>query len=192
MPGLFTTFSIGKDQIVTIEIDNANSAVVLGATIKGFNAMDLGILERFHAQPIGDELKSTPATQGGVPVYRNIQSGWEGEFEFARTGMAGDLLQQLLQESYHGASGAVLVTINHTVFDPQGAAGGDAKFAYPKAILRMADAGEWRAEEKVIQKWTFKAPRRDLESVTAGLTDTENALLAAVGVAVATNLAASI
>jgi hypothetical protein len=105
--------------------------------------------------------------------------------------MAGDLLQQLLQESYHGASGAVLVTINHTIFDPAGAANGDAFFSYPDAILRMTDSGEYRAEEKVIQKWSFKAPVRNLLSTTIGLSASENSLLAVMAAVQAANIVAA-
>ena len=192
MPSIFTTFSIGKDQKVEISIDNSASALIIGGPTIVMAAAELGILERFHANPTGDELKSVPATMGGVPVYRNIQSGWEGELEFARTGMAGDLLQQLLQEAYHGASGAVLVTINHTIYDPSGAAGGDALFSYPNSILRMTDAGEYRAEEKVVQKWTFKSPKRELSKLTVGLGTTESGLLVALNLIAAANLSATL
>jgi hypothetical protein len=165
---MFETFSIGKDMEMKIQVTNVMGAIAQDASLPIASALDLGILERFVCNPIGDELKVVPVNRNGVPVYRNIQSGWEGEFDVVRTGFTGDLLHQILQEGFHGSNGAILTTVTQKIYHPAGEAYGSVEFEWPDAILRMTNAGEYRAEDKVVQSWAFKAGKRELATPPTG------------------------
>lgn len=159
---LFTTFNIGKDMEVTIDVKKLGSA-----EIPTQNGLELGLLESFKCDPVGDEIKVVPANKNGIPVYRGLQSGWEGNLVYTRTGFAGDLLAQLIQETYHGAAGHLLVTVSQKIYNP----GSDAEYielVWDDATLRQTDAGEYAAEQKVTQAWAFRAPKRAI-SVSAAL-----------------------
>ena len=164
----FQTFSIGKDMEMRIQVTNVMGALGQSSSLPVASALDLGILERFVCNPIGDELKVVPINKNGVPLYRNIQSGWEGEFDVVRQGFTGDLLHQILQEGFHGSNGAILTTITQKIWDPAGEAYGFVEFEWPEAVLRMTNAGEYKAEDKVVQSWSFKAGRRELAGPPTG------------------------
>ena len=165
---MFETFSVGKDMTLQIQITNVMGAVAQDASLPIAGALDLGLLERFVCNPIGDELKVVPINRNGVPVYRNIQSGWEGEFDVVRTGFTGDLMHQILQEGFHGSNGAILTTVTQKIFHPAGESYGLVQLEWPDAILRMTNAGEYKAEDKVVQSWSFKAGRRELSQPPTG------------------------
>ena len=179
---LFTTFNIGKDMEVSIDVTKLGAA-----TVPSQNGLELGILESFKCNPEGDEIKVVPANKSGIPVYRSLQSGWSGDLVYTRTGFAGDMLQQVLQEAYHGAAGHALVVVNQRIYNP----GNDLEYidlTWHDATLRQTDSGEYAAESKVTQTWTVRAPHRQM-TVSAALkrqdrTDILATMLAALGIEV--------
>lgn len=186
MPGIFQSFNIGKDMDLTIAVKNALGAVTQASSTPIIPSLDLGILERFKCDPIGDEIKVVPLNFNGVPVYRSVHSGWEGMFDIVRNSVTGDLLMNLLQEGYHGANGAVLATITQTIIDPAGAAYGRIVLKWDDCTLRQTEAGEYIGEQKVVQKWVFRSGQRTVDVLTSQLSALDSSLytqLQALGLA---------
>lgn len=174
---LFNSFSIGKDMELKIQVTNVAGAITQASTLPISGVLELGILERFVCNPIGDELKVVPVNRSGVPVYRNLQSGWEGEFDCVRQGFTGDLLAQVLQEGFHGSNGAIETTVTQTIYDPRGESYGSVILSWAGASLRQTNAGEYRAEDKVVQTWSFKAGQRTIDNVAGSFSGLDAALL---------------
>lgn len=188
----FQSFNIGKDIEVHIQLKNVLGAIEQLTQSDVTPILNLGILERFSANPMGDEIKVIPCSYNGRPIFRSVHSGWAGMFDTVRQGPSGDILAQLLQEAYHGASGAILVDVSQRIIDPAGAVYGHIDLKWPDCSLRQTDAGTYEGEGKVVQKWEFKAGERDIEAVFGGLDPFTAIMLAQLTAVTSANVAAKL
>ena len=71
-------FNVGTDAAVTITDDYGDV----------FTAQQLGLLTDFRSAAESVELKVTPVTGGGIPVYQTLWNGVTGSMTFVRQGPA--------------------------------------------------------------------------------------------------------
>lgn len=179
---LFSAFNIGKDMALFLEIHNLLGQITQNSSSGQFTSNDLGILEEFDADPVHSDVETTPINRGGQKAFRDVFEHWEGRFAFARQDATGEFMEQMLQEAFLGSNGAVTAKVTQVISHPLGVSYGSTTWVWDEAIIRQSKGGSYKAKDKVVQEYTFKAPRR-IPGDASGARSTVEALFMAQAVA---------
>lgn len=117
------------------------------------------ILTNFESNQETVQLKSKPLS--GPPIFQEIPDGWKGSFEVDRAdGTLDDFFAQA-EDTYYAGDDATVITILHTIADAAvGAVGAVRQYRYDGIVMKLENAGSYKADEKVTQKVSFMASRR--------------------------------
>lgn len=141
--------------------------------IKGFNigkeasivvmhpdvgAISFGLLTSFTPKPITQQLSSIPITNGGKPVHRVVWQGWEGSLEIDRSDNVVDVLFQLLEDNFFAGKPETYVMITQTISNPDGSID---EYRYKNCVIKPAEQGTWKGDDKVTQRFDFVATNRE-------------------------------
>lgn len=133
--------SVGKDITVTLDDNNGN---VVTTRAKMFNSKQK------------TSNKETVALDG-INRMLNIPIGWEGSFEFERTGPQMDSFIYNLEQIYYSGGVIPQVTITQTVTEADGSL---TQFQYLRCVVQYDNAGEWKGDDLVTQKINFSGSQR--------------------------------
>lgn len=137
-------FNIGKE--VSLDLIHPSVGVV-----------NFGLLTSFNSRPLRNRLSSMPITNGGKSVFRNVFTGWEGSFEIDRSDSIVDALFQLLEDNFYAGNPETYFMITETIKNPDGSID---EYRFKNVVLEPEDAGTWKSEDKVAQKFGFVATQR--------------------------------
>ena len=137
-------FNIGKD--VTLSIISPSGA--LGT---------MGLLVEFDATPESATLTSLPINQNGIPVRRNTYQGWRGAFVYDRQNGNLDLLHNILESNFYAGNPDVIFQIDETI---RNADGSTDHFIYRNCVISLENAGRYRQNDKVEQRFRWEASQR--------------------------------
>jgi hypothetical protein len=153
----FTSFNIGKDCRVTINITNLAGQTVAGLAINGITSTDLGLLESIRINPNGKGIVVTPLNNEGIPVERAVYDRFSGAINVARVDGAIDALAVALYQAQKAGGGAVTGTVDVVINSPSGAQYGATELYFKDCVFRVTDMGTYNADEKVSQAIEFTA-----------------------------------
>lgn len=139
-----TGFNIGKE--TSLDLVHPTVGVI-----------NFGLLTSFNSRPIRNRLTSTPITNGGKSVFRNVFTGWEGSFEVDRADSVVDTLFQLLEDNFYAGLQETYFMITETIRNPDGSVD---EYRYKNVVLEPEDHGTWRSEDKIQQRFGFVATQR--------------------------------
>ena len=139
-------FNIGTDLSATVTNDFGDN----------FTLEALGLLTEFEVESLDKELEVMPISQGGVPVFQTVWSGWRGRLGFARADFS---LQQMaidMQDAYFNNGVITQFSMFVSVLNRNGSIDEyqltGVQFSKPKP-------GNFRAEKEVDMTMEFKASR---------------------------------
>ena len=138
-------FNIGKEQTVVLTHPNLGPMV-------------FALLTGFESRPRTTSATSTPITNNGESVHRTIYQGWEGSFEMDRTDNLVDAVIDYLESRYYAGEQESYFLITQTIRNPDGTV---SDYRYRNVVLTPDTPGTWRGDEKVSQRITFMASRRE-------------------------------
>lgn len=138
-------FNIGKE--VSLDLVHAELGVI-----------SFGLVTSFQSKPRQQQLTSTPITNSGVPVHRTTFGGWEGSFEIDRANGVLDTLFQYLEDRYFAGNGESYFVLTETITNPDTSI---EEYRYVGVVITYDDHGTWRAEDKVTQRFSFLASKRE-------------------------------
>lgn len=101
------------------------------------------------------EVKSRPLS--GLPIYGYIPEGWKGTFELDRNGRAIDDFIAALETRYYAGGNVLTCVINRIVKEPDGST---SNYQYTGVAIKPSDAGSWKGDAKVSQKFDWAAATR--------------------------------
>lgn len=116
-----------------------------------------GLLTNFSSRPLKNRLQSTPITNGGRSQFRIVYFGWEGAFEIDRSDGIPDALIALLEENFYNGEPETYFMITETISNPDGSID---QYRFRGVVIEPEDAGNWKADEKVMIKLNFAATLR--------------------------------
>ncbi len=135
--------SIGKD--VTVSLDDNNGNVVTTRT-KMFSSKQ----KTANRESIALD---------GQNRMLNIPTGWEGSFEFERTGPEIDNFINNLEAIYASGAPIPAVTITQTVTEQNGQL---SQYQFIKCVVVYDNAGEWKGDDYVTQRLNFSGTARNV------------------------------
>lgn len=134
-------YSIGRDTTLTI--------------VSATGPLRPAILTNFMSKQETADLKSTPLN--GEPINNTIPQGWSGSFEFDRANSVIDDYFVAQEDGYYAGLKADQVTITETIREVNG---GVSQYQYTNVTMKLEDTGSRKADERQVQKVSFKASRR--------------------------------
>lgn len=126
------SFSIGHDVAVDV-FDNVTGRMVTFPAITGFSA-----------EPNTKQISSEPLN--GPPLYAENPNGWKGTLDFDRTDATVDVWFASREAKYYAGQSLFNVTITETIRESNGTV---TQFRFPNCALKLAQAGQWKASDKV-------------------------------------------
>lgn len=140
--------SIGHDVTVTI-FDTATNSVVSFPARTGFSA-----------EPITKTVNSEPLN--GPPIFAEAPNGWKGTFDFDRTDNSIDVYFANYEATYYAGGNPLNGTITQTIQEKgaNGAPGPVTQFSFTGVAMKLAQAGDWKAAEKVKMRIDWMASQR--------------------------------
>ncbi|GGY07114.1 hypothetical protein [Paludibacterium paludis] len=93
----------------------------------------------------------------GRTVHQRFFDGWSGAFEAERADSTLDDYFCALEDNYFSGNPENPITITETVNEPDGSI---SQYRFEGVLLKLDDAGAWKADETVPQKVSFVAERR--------------------------------
>ncbi len=93
----------------------------------------------------------------GRTVHQRFFDGWSGSFEAERSDSTLDDYFCALEDNYFAGNGENPITITETINEPDGSI---SQYRFEGVLLKLDDAGAWKADETVPQKVSFVAERR--------------------------------
>lgn len=133
--------SVGKDTIVTMDDNNGN---IVTTRAKMFSSKQK------------TSNRETVALDG-VNRLLNIPIGWEGSFEFERTGPEIDTFIDNLEQAYMSGGPVPLITVTQTVTESDGSI---TQYQYQRCVVQYDNAGEWKGDDYVTQRINFSGSAR--------------------------------
>ncbi len=150
---LFTSFNIGKDMVLSMNLHNLFGGAVAAAGAPAgdtITADDLGLLSDWDEDPQNSDKIIHPINNNGVSVARSIEQGCKFSFSIDRVDGAPDILGQLLRDAFYATgAGSTLVDITVVKFHSRGQASGTTTLLFPNSTLRHTKGGKYAGEEKV-------------------------------------------
>lgn len=118
----------------------------------------LGLVQSFESRPVTQMLKSIPITNGGKSISRVVYTGWEGNFEMDRANGVLDTLFAVLEETYYGGGPETYFLLSEIIRNPDGTI---EEYRYINVVVQPETHGQWKAEDKVTQRFNFAATLRE-------------------------------
>jgi hypothetical protein len=140
--------SIGHDVSVTI-FDATTQQIVAFPARTGFSA-----------EPITKTINSEPLN--GPPQFAEAPNGWKGTLDFDRTDPSIDIYFANYEAQYYNGGNPLSGTITQTIQEKgvNGAPGIVTQFVFTGVAMKLSQAGQWKAAEKVPQKIDWMASTR--------------------------------
>jgi hypothetical protein len=137
------SFNVGRDGAqVTIFDSNFGQVTISGIT-------------SFETKPMMVKLKSVHI--GGRILHRPIPDGHEGTFELDRQDPSFEAYFSQAEANYFAQLPPSVIVITHTINNLDGSV---SQFQYTDVALYPEDAGTWKGQDKVTEKFTFQAGRK--------------------------------
>ena len=136
-------FSIGHD--VSVDI----SDIVTGKQVV------FPLVTGFSAEPKTKQIISEPLN--GPPFFAENPNGWGGTIDLDRTDGSVDFWFADREARYYKGQSLFNVTIVQTVQERDGSI---SQFRYPNVALKLSQAGQWKASEKVSIRLDWVASTR--------------------------------
>lgn len=136
--------SIGHDVTVTI-FDTTTQSVVSFPARTGFSA-----------EPITKTINSEPLN--GPPLFAEAPNGWRGTLDFDRTDPSIDIYFANYETAYYNGNNPVNGTITQTIQEKDGSV---TQFEFTGVAMKLAQAGMWKAAEKVAMRIDWNASQRE-------------------------------
>ena len=139
--------SIGHDVTVTI-FDVVSQSIVSFPARTGFSA-----------EPITKTINSEPLN--GPPLFAEAPNGWKGTLDFDRTDPSIDIYFANYEATYYAGANPVSGTITQTIQEKDGSV---TQFVFDGVAMKLSQAGQWKAAEKVAMRvdWNASTRRRVL------------------------------
>jgi hypothetical protein len=137
------SFSIGHDVSLDI-VDIVTGKQVVFPLVTGF-----------APDPITKQITSEPLN--GPPLFAENPNGWKGTIDFDRTDSSIDIWFANREAAYYRGVSQFNVTITQTIQEKDGSV---TQFRYPNVALKLADAGKWKASDKVSMRIDWMASTR--------------------------------
>lgn len=134
-------FNVGRDCKVTL--------------LWGGLRVDMPTVTGFQAQQNTHQISSTPLNS--VPKFVDIENGWRGSFNVDRNNSGLDDLVASKEAGFWDAGIINQGTIYQYIRETDGTT---TTWEFSGASIRLPDAGNYRAEEKVSQRLEFSASMR--------------------------------
>ena len=134
-------YNIGRDSTFTL---NSTAGLLRPA-----------ILTNFTAKQETAQISSMPLN--GEPIHNEVPQGWSGSFDFDRANSVMDDFFVRQEGNYYLGIAPDQVTITETIRE---VGGGLSQYQYVGVSLKMDDAGSRQADQKQVQKVSFRASRR--------------------------------
>lgn len=135
--------SVGKD--VTLTINDSTGALIILTRIKNFSSKQ-------------KTNNRETAALDGVNRHVNIPMGWEGTFEFERTGPQLDNYIAAQEDLYYAGKNVPTALITETITEADGSV---TQWQYVGCVFTYESAGDWKAEEYITQKLAFSSQDRN-------------------------------
>ena len=136
-------FSIGHD--ISIDIyDSEINAMVTFPPVTGFSA-----------EPITKQITSEPLN--GPPLFAENPNGWKGTIDFDRIGSTVGKWFADREAKYFNGRNLFNVTITETIKEKDYSI---TQYRYTGVALKLAEAGKWKATDKVSQRIDWVASTR--------------------------------
>ena len=137
-------YNVGTDASLTITDNYGDS----------FSADQLGYLMDFESESEDVQLKITPVTNGGVPIYQTIWNGISGKMTFTRANANFQQAFMDLMNAYYTNGVIPQFTISLNVRDRNGAID---EYLYTGVQFEKPRFGNYRATKEVDMSLAFKA-----------------------------------
>ena len=135
--------SIGHDVTVTIFDVTSNSIVSFPARTG------------FSAEPITKTINSEPLN--GPPQFAEVPNGWRGTLDFDRTDNSIDVYFANYETTYYAGANPLSGTITQTIQEKNGSV---TQYQFTGVAMKLAQAGMWKAAEKVAMRVDWNASQR--------------------------------
>lgn len=135
--------SVGRD--VTLTFTDSTGAVITLPRLKNFSSKQ-------------KTSNRESASLDGINRHVNIPMGWEGSFEFERTGPELDNYINSQESLYYAGKNVSTATITETITEADGSVN---QWQYIGCVFTYESAGDWKAEEYITQKLAFSAQERN-------------------------------
>lgn len=119
-----------------------------------FRASDLGDLMSMDLTLNMHQLKVTPITNGGYPIYASIPNGLSGTMEFVRVNGGITSMFTALYNAFYTAGVMPQFTMSISVLNPDGNVD---EYTLPNLVFHTPDFGRFSGIEQVTQKIEFNA-----------------------------------
>lgn len=119
-----------------------------------FTAADLGDLMSFDVTLDMHQLKVTPITNGGYPIYQSIPNGLSGTMEFVRVNGAITSMFTNLYNAFYAAGVTPQFTMSISVLNPSGHVD---QYSLPNLVFHTPDFGKFAGISETTQKIEFNA-----------------------------------
>lgn len=119
-----------------------------------FHAADLGDLMSFDLTLDMHQIKVTPITNGGYPIYQSIPNGLSGTMEFVRVNGAITSMFTNLYNAFYAAGVTPHFTMSLSVLNP---AGNVDLYTLPNLVFHTPDFGKFTGISETTQKIEFNA-----------------------------------
>ena len=136
-------FSIGHDVSVDI-FDIVTGKQVIFPLVTGFSA-----------EPITKQITSEPLNSS--PLFAENPNGWKGTIDFDRTDNSIDAWFSGREAAYYKGQSIFNVTITETIQEKDGTV---SQYRFPNVALKLTQAGQWKAADKVSLKIDWMASTR--------------------------------
>ncbi len=128
-------FSIGHDVAVDVT-DPVTGQIVSWPAATGFNS-----------EPNTKQIVSEPLNS--PPLYAELPTGWKGSIEFDRRDSSIDDFFARNEALYWNGSNLLTGTITETITEQNGTL---SQYRYEKVAFKLAQKGQWKAQDKVSMK----------------------------------------
>lgn len=157
------SFNIGTDFSATISDDYGDT----------FPISDLGDLTDVDLTFDMHQLKVTPITNGGIPIYQSIPNGLSGNMTFVRVNGNITSMFTALYQAFYGEGLLPHFTLSIDVLNHGGQVD---SYILPGLVFHNPDFGNFSGIQEVSQKLSFSAPTiqstTNLASILAGIPQT--------------------
>lgn len=136
-----TDFNIGKNATLVLI---ANGAILASATLTDF---------MFKQEVV--KLRSRPLN--GRPIRKNLPDGWTGSFGYDRSSPVFDDYFAQAEDDFWNGANAPTIYIQQTMNELDGSV---SQYRFEGVTLDFADGGNFKSDEKVVQKIDFEATSR--------------------------------
>lgn len=109
----------------------------------------------FSAEPITKTINSEPLN--GPPIFAEAPNGWKGTLDFDRTDNTIDIYFANYEATYYAGGNPVSGTITQTIQEKNGTV---TQFVFTGVAMKLAQAGKWKAAEKVAMQIDWNASTR--------------------------------